>query len=159
MRLCVSYLCDNAVAMVAPVDRNITLIIEDLGTLQRAFGSNPEGGDRKRLIDVTAGYLVANAGLIEMAVAAWDSTSEADLESLQKQHRELDWNATQRSFRGIAVSPLRAAEAMIVESGLLDFDEDELHMLERLLEFSKYLADTSALGVEAHPVTLALQQS
>jgi KAP family P-loop domain len=142
------------------VDENLRLVVEDLSELRGRLVSPPDQHAHERLLDVTSGYLLVNKPLIERAVEAWAKTPEKDLEDLQGQHRELDGSATRHSFHDTAMEALSWAELRRGPGGIPDLmpiDEDDLHMLDRVLRFSKYLVDASNMPVRWHPVRRLLE--
>jgi hypothetical protein len=139
------------------VDKNVELVIDDLFELQRRLQQTPEAHkeERDRLMEIASGYLIANQQLIERAVDAWESTPEDELQRLQGVHRELDGSATVHSVRGIATQALFIARERERSSSiplLFPISDDDLHMLDRVLEFAKYVVDTSDLSIQWHPV-------
>lgn len=66
---------------------------------------------------------------------------------MEAQYTELHYSAIGNSFYGIATGALNSARSW---PGLLD--EDELHMLQRVLEYAKYSVDSSGFQLKMHPI-------
>ncbi len=138
------------------VDTNIRNLIQDLFTLQdRLRRVGDDAPEHDAVFDVVSGYLVVNEPIIHRAVSAWEAASEEELRSLEQEHRELDASATVHSFRDIALQPVTDAPLALASPAarsLLRPDDDELHMLDRVLEYAKYLANTDDLALQWSPV-------
>jgi hypothetical protein len=137
------------------VDSNITALIDDLFALQDRLRT----ADDDALQDFVNAYLLLNRRIIERALEAWLSTPEEELQALRSEHRELDQSATSHSFSSIATDALRhAQQALATPTGraLLSVTDDNLHMLDRMLGFAKYLAHTDDLELQWSPVSRML---
>jgi hypothetical protein len=143
-------------------DRNISALIKDLFVLQGRLRG--VGGDKvdTLLTDVINAYLVLNLQIIERGLQAWMATSEGELNAMDDEYGELDYSATMHEFRDIAVQAVvHAPEALTSSTArdLLRVDDDQLHMLDRMLEFAKYLANTDDLTLQWSPVIDVLDDS
>ncbi len=141
------------------VDSNIRDLIADLAVLTNRLREVRDVGGQRRLTLTVSAFLLVNTPIIQRAVEAWDATPEQELKVLDGDHRELDQSATHRAFRDIALEPVRYAHDVLGSPAgleLLGPDDDQLHMLSRLLEFAKYLAQTSDLNLRWSPVARVL---
>lgn len=138
------------------VDSHLTQVSEDLGVLGelvRAVEGPELNSDRKSY--AIAIYLVANRRLIDRAVEAWAETQEHELHELEERTVELDFSATHHSFLSIATAALVDAHEVLVHPSTRAFfrtSDDNLHMLDRMIRFAKYLVDTEDFSVAWHPV-------
>jgi hypothetical protein len=142
------------------VDRNLERLIEDLYALQVRLREVEKNDEQLRLMDFIAAFLIGNSGIIDRAVKAWAETPEAELAALQREHIELDGSAASHDFRKIATRAPESAPLVLAAARrhqFVQFSDDNLHMLDRVLEFAKYLTDTSDLKLRWHPVTEAMR--
>ncbi|MGZ4232394.1 MAG: hypothetical protein ACXVVQ_13340 [Solirubrobacteraceae bacterium] len=137
------------------VDSNISALIQDLFALQNRVRT----ANNDALQDLINAYLLLNRPIIERGLEAWAAAPEEELKAMLPEHRELDGSATTHSFSSIATDALRhAQQALATSTGrdLLQVTDDNLHMLDRMLEFAKYLARTDDLELQWSPVSRML---
>jgi hypothetical protein len=140
-------------------DRNLGLMIKDLWSLENALRQHLPQDEQNELVQLAVGYVWLNRFLVDRAVKAWEETPEPELSGLCDAHQDLDGAATVHSFRDIALEALTFAPDVFRwrgESSPFDITDDTLHMLDRLLGYGKYLADTRDLQVRWHPVNSVL---
>jgi hypothetical protein len=133
-------------------DPNLESLIDDLTALRQAVSANSAD---KHVQDVAAQYLIANRALIERGFGAWLATSEARLGQLDDAEPILDRSAAIHDFEGIGREAMRWAANRDTPGGVLGgaVDDDMLHMLLRVMQYAMFLAETSDLSVQLHPVT------
>jgi hypothetical protein len=108
--------------------------------------------------EVTRDYLLANEKLLMQALEEWRRIPESQRIEMEKRYSELDRSATSDGFWSIVMSPLNLAKSSVEYSSIGPiFDADNIHMLVRALEYSKYVTDTSSFKVSMHPVEPYLQ--
>jgi hypothetical protein len=136
-------------------DKNLSILIQDLFFLRelidRTSSQYAESDDPLSLstivedIQEAKDYLTAqrifreyvdiNQFLIQKGLHAWEKASEQEREQLQATHKELDGSATEPGFKTTAESALKSVAMYFPVT------EDQVHMLDRALEYAKYLAN------------------
>jgi len=128
------------------VDKLVENLIGDLSTLRRYLLRHPKV-DAVTSQKLAVQYLLENEALILAGVEAWRSLGEEKRKAMGAQYTELHYSASGNSFHGIATGVLNSARSW---PDLLD--EDELHMLQRVLEYAKYSVDSSGFQLKMHPI-------
>jgi hypothetical protein len=127
-------------------DKLVENLIGDLSTLRRYLLRNPRV-DAATSQKVAVQYLLENEALILAGVEAWRSLGEEKRKTMGAQYTELHYSAIGNGFYGIATGALNSARSW---PGLLN--DDELHMLQRVLEYAKYSVDSSGFQLKMHPI-------
>ncbi len=84
-------------------------------------------------------YLDANKDALQFFVQqVFSKTDETQRRALLSQHRELDASVVSNAFQPIALNVLSSAERKRKSDFLASVDEDDLHMLLRVLKYAKY---------------------
>jgi hypothetical protein len=139
------------------IDRNLQLVIEDVRALRNELQRGPDAIASAHLTQLAAGYLVVNRIVLNLAFEAWRDTSEEELKRMCTEARPLDESAARRAFESIGwhLIPLAPEIVRTASVNLIRVSDDNLHMLLRVLEYAKYLADCSEEAVHWHPVLMA----
>jgi hypothetical protein len=136
------------------IDRNLGLVIEDLRALRKELQGAPEKAVAAHLAQLTAGYLLVNRPMLDLAFGAWRRTPEDELKRICAEVRALDESAAEHDFESTGWRLVSRAPH-ILRTDSLEWpwvDEDDLRMLLRVLEYAQYLADCSGETVNWHPV-------
>ena len=124
-------------------DSKIVRIIEDLSVLRERARE-----DRGEVQEDIREYFERNRDLIFTALKAYGRKSEKQRELMQSGYRELDSSPIPQSFyESVALPILRN-----LTEGQFEVSSDNLHMIQRALQFSKYIVNTSKEEVDSSVV-------
>ena len=119
-------------------------------------GNESEGNEPEKTQDCIRNYLIANSEIIERALDAYRAMPESQRAEMKDQHSELDYSAVSPSFDSLAANPLINAKAGVSVRAGWKISNDDLHLLDRALEYAKYVTDTSSMELGMQPIEASL---
>ena len=85
-------------------------------------------------------YVDANSKLLDCLIDLVSKTPHADRRLLWSQHRELDESVTSSTYDfSISHTSVETARQVIAGNGLAKFSDDDVNMIIRSVEYTKYL--------------------